>query len=101
MHRENRTYSIGVCVSLAHGPEVNNGQRGMPIVHVEQHRSWTGYDVRENRWVTLSSLSVPTMDHRSVVVAGEHLVVAGGMVAEQVVSDHVAVVPVAAIAVER
>jgi len=68
------------------------GYDGVPA---EPRTGVFAYDVRGYRWVTLPPLSRATMDHRSVVVAGEHLVVVGGMVDGQVVSDHVALAPIA------
>jgi N-acetylneuraminic acid mutarotase len=50
-----------------------------------------GYDVSQDRWVTHAPLTVPTMDHRSVVVARGQLVLAGGMLSRQRVTDRVVI----------
>jgi N-acetylneuraminic acid mutarotase len=50
-----------------------------------------GYDVSQDRWVTHAPLRVPTMDHRSVVMADGRLVLAGGMLSGQRVTDRVVI----------
>ncbi len=47
------------------------------------------YDLTLRGWVSLPPLSVPTMDHRGLVVIDGRLLIAGGMVAGQQVTDRV------------
>lgn len=49
------------------------------------------YDPRRSAWRTLPPLPVATMDHRAIAVAGNRLVIVGGMVADQRVTSRVTV----------
>jgi hypothetical protein len=51
------------------------------------------YDVVTDEWISLPPLAVPTMDHRSLVIAGEVVVLAGGMADGQGVTDRVTMAP--------
>ena len=49
-----------------------------------------GFDVLTRDWHPLPALSAPSMDHRGIVVAGDRLVIVGGMTAGQRVATRVA-----------
>ena len=48
-----------------------------------------GFDVETRAWRPLPDLSAPSMDHRGIVVAGEMLLIVGGMTAGQRVTAQV------------
>ncbi|MFQ5704300.1 MAG: Kelch repeat-containing protein [Gemmatimonadales bacterium] len=63
------------------------GYNGVPS---EPRRNVFAYDVELGRWLTLDSLSLATMDHRGIAVAGGTMTIVGGMTAGQTVTRHVA-----------
>ena len=49
-----------------------------------------GFNVKTGTWRRLPSLATPSMDHRGMVLAGDRLVIVGGMVGDQIVASQVA-----------
>jgi len=48
-----------------------------------------GFNVKAGTWRRLPSLATPSMDHRGMVLAGDRLVIVGGMVGDQTVASQV------------
>ncbi|MCH8939222.1 MAG: hypothetical protein IH966_07350, partial [Gemmatimonadetes bacterium] len=48
-----------------------------------------GFNVETGTWRRLPSLATPSMDHRGMVLAGDRLVIVGGMVEDQTVASQV------------
>jgi len=62
------------------------GYDGVPS---EASASTFAYDVRGDGWIELADLTVPTMDHRALVGAGDTLYLIGGMIDAQRVTNRV------------
>ena len=50
-----------------------------------------GFNVETGEWRRFGRLAVATMDHRGLVMAGDALIIVGGMEAAQRVSDRVTI----------
>ncbi len=62
---------------------------GYDGVASEASASAFAYDLRQDAWIELADLSVPTMDHRALVGAGDTLYLIGGMTDAQRVTNRV------------
>ncbi len=68
------------------------GYNGAPS---EPRSTVFAFDTDLRRWTLLPNLPVATMDHRGIVVAGDRLVIVGGMTTGQEVTARVVVAPTA------
>lgn len=60
-----------------------NGEPAVPLDGV------FAFDVATGVWTPLPALMIPTMDHRGIALAGDRLVIVGGMVEDQTVARQV------------
>jgi N-acetylneuraminic acid mutarotase len=68
------------------------GYNGAPA---EPRKTVFAFDTVRRRWVETQPLPVATMDHRGIVRAGERLIITGGMLAGQQVTDRVVAAAIA------
>ena len=83
--------TVGSMVVFAGGTDnpYNYNGIGYNGVPAEPLSGVFGFDVLTRSWRSLPALGTPSMDHRGIVVAGEMLVIVGGMTAGQRVATHV------------
>lgn len=83
--------AVGDMIVFAGGTDnpYNYDGIGYDGVPAEPSTGVFGFDVLTRNWRSLPALSTPSMDHRGIVVAGEMLVIVGGMTAGQRVTTQV------------
>ena len=63
------------------------------FLRLDSTKAWNGVTNRAFEWTIWrhlpSSLATPSMDHRAMLLAGDRLVIVGGMVGDQIVANQV------------